>query len=57
VEGEIAALEARVAEVERRLAEASAAADVEQINALAAEYEQQRARLEDLYGEWEALAS
>ena len=57
IEDEIAALEARVAEIERELAEASARADVERIAALAEEYERAKARLEELYAEWQELAS
>ncbi len=57
LEAEIAALEARIAEIERDLDDASAAADVARITELAATYESEQARLESLYNEWQELAS
>jgi ATP-binding cassette subfamily F protein 3 len=57
IEGEIVALEARIGEIERALDDASAAADVARITELAAEYEREQARLENLYTEWQELAS
>jgi ATP-binding cassette subfamily F protein 3 len=57
IEGEIAALEARIGEIERALDDASAAADVARITELAAEYEREQARLANLYTEWQELAS
>jgi ATP-binding cassette, subfamily F, member 3 len=57
VEAEIAAVEARLAAIERDLAEASAAADVTRIAALGEDYEREKAWLDDLFGEWEEIAS
>jgi ATP-binding cassette subfamily F protein 3 len=57
IEAEITALEARISEIERALDDASAAADVARITELAAEYEREQARLEDLYTEWQERAS
>jgi ATP-binding cassette subfamily F protein 3 len=56
IETEIAALEARVAQIERDLDDASAAADVARITELAAEYESMQARVDHLYNEWQELA-
>jgi ATP-binding cassette subfamily F protein 3 len=56
VEAEILAAEQRLAELETALNAASAAADVAQITALAADYEAERARLDQLYLEWEERA-
>ncbi|HEY7781086.1 MAG TPA: ABC-F family ATP-binding cassette domain-containing protein [Ktedonobacterales bacterium] len=52
VESEIATAEAQLAKLEASLGEASAAADVVRITALATEYEGERARLDALYEEW-----
>jgi ATP-binding cassette, subfamily F, member 3 len=57
LEAEIAALETRVKEIEAALAEASGRADVTRITELGGEYEEARARLEQLYEEWQELAS
>ncbi len=57
VEGEIGRLEADLARLERELAEASAAADVDRITTLADDYEQDKAQLVALYEEWQKLAS
>ena len=57
VEQEIGEQEAALMRVEQALAEASAAADVARINELAAEYEAARGRLDDLYQQWQDLAS
>jgi ATP-binding cassette subfamily F protein 3 len=56
IETEIAALEARVAQIELALDDASAAADVARITELAAEYESMQARVDHLYNEWQELA-
>jgi ATP-binding cassette, subfamily F, member 3 len=57
VELEIAAQETALAALEHALAEASSAANVARINELAAEYESTRARLDQLYQQWQELAS
>jgi ATP-binding cassette subfamily F protein 3 len=57
LEGEIGRLEARLASLEAELAAASERAEVRRIAELGAEYEQTKAQLDALYGEWEALAS
>jgi ATP-binding cassette subfamily F protein 3 len=57
VEAEIASIEARITELEGELGAASAEADVERINTLATEYEERKARLDELYTEWQELAS
>jgi ATP-binding cassette, subfamily F, member 3 len=57
VEAEIAAVEARLAAIERDLAAASAAADVARITALGDDYAREKAQLDDLFGEWEEIAS
>jgi ATP-binding cassette subfamily F protein 3 len=57
LEAEIAAVEARLTELERALEEASACADVARIAELGAAYEQERAQLDDLYTEWQDVAS
>ena len=57
VEREIGEQEAALAKLEQALAEASAAADVARITELAAEYEAARERLDQLYQQWQDLAS
>ena len=57
LEAEIAALETRLAEIEGALAEASARMDVARITELGSEHEETKARLEQLYEEWQELAS
>ncbi len=57
IETEIMALEARIAEIERDLAEASARADVQRITELGGDYEAEKARLDQLYEEWQGVAS
>lgn len=57
VELEIGKQEATLAQVEQALAEASSAADVARINELAAQYEEARERLDELYQQWQELAS
>lgn len=57
VELEIGEQEARLAQLEQALVEASSAADVPRINELATEYEAVRERLEQLYQQWQELAS
>ena len=57
VEDEIAAQEARMAQLEADLTAASEAADVERITALGEEYAQAKERLDLLYNEWHELAS
>ena len=57
VEREIMAHEARLASLEADLDSASAAADVARIGELGEEYERERALLDALYVEWQALAS
>jgi ATP-binding cassette subfamily F protein 3 len=57
VEREIAAHEARLAALEADLASASASADLARIGELGDEYERERALLDALYTEWQALAS
>ena len=57
VEEEIGVSEARIAELERALTEASGAADVARIEELAGEYEAEKQRLDALYAEWEERAS
>ena len=57
LEAEIAALEASLAEIEVALAEASARADVARITELGGEHERTRQHLEQLYEEWQELAS
>jgi ATP-binding cassette subfamily F protein 3 len=56
VEAEIAEAEARLTQIERDLAQASADADLDRIAELGSRHEQERTRLEDLYSEWEVLA-
>lgn len=57
VEAEIASLEERVAQIEADLGAASVAADVDRITELAEQYEREKARLAQLYDEWQELAS
>ena len=57
VEAEIESLEERVAQLEGDLSAASAEANVERINDLAEQYEREKARLAQLYDEWQELAS
>jgi ATP-binding cassette, subfamily F, member 3 len=57
VEREITAHEARLAALEADLASASANAELARIGELGAEYERERALLDVLYVEWQALAS
>ena len=57
IESDIAAGEARLAEIERALTTASADADVARIAELGDDYEREQAQLERLYDEWQALAS
>ena len=57
VEREIAAHEARLAALEADLASASAEADITRIGELGDEYEREKALLDALYAEWQALAS
>ena len=57
IESEIEQSEGRIAEIERELAEASARADVERITELGSEYESEKARLDELYEEWQGMAS
>jgi ATP-binding cassette subfamily F protein 3 len=57
IEEEIELLESRVAEIEQALAVASEQADVERIAILAEEHAAQKARLDELYAEWQELAS
>ncbi|HEX8035070.1 MAG TPA: ABC transporter C-terminal domain-containing protein, partial [Ktedonobacterales bacterium] len=57
VEAEIASLEERIAEIEGELSAASAEANVDRINELAEQYEREKARLAQLYDEWQELAS
>jgi ATP-binding cassette subfamily F protein 3 len=56
VEAEISTLEARIGELERLLALASAETNVDRIGELALEYQEVNARLESLYEEWQELA-
>jgi ATP-binding cassette subfamily F protein 3 len=56
VETEITALEGRISELERLLAEASAEANVDRISELALEYQEINARLDSLYQVWQELA-
>jgi hypothetical protein len=56
VEHDLMRTEARIAQVTAELTEASAAADVPRILALAAEQEQAQARLDALYLEWQERA-
>ncbi|PWT72453.1 MAG: ABC transporter ATP-binding protein [Chloroflexi bacterium] len=56
VEAEISSLEARIGELERLLALASAETNVGRISELALEYQEVNARLESLYEEWQELA-
>jgi ATP-binding cassette subfamily F protein 3 len=57
VEREITTHEARLVTLEADLASASASADLMRIGELGAEYERERALLDTLYAEWQALAS
>ncbi|HEU0028881.1 MAG TPA: ABC-F family ATP-binding cassette domain-containing protein [Ktedonobacterales bacterium] len=57
VEREISAHESRLASLEADLASASAEADITRIGELGDEYERERALLDALYTEWQALAS
>ena len=57
VELEIGKQETTLAQVEQALAEASSAADVARINELATQYEEARERLDELYQQWQELAS
>jgi ATP-binding cassette, subfamily F, member 3 len=57
VEADIAKLEAEVRELEAELGAASSQADVDRIADLGAQYDLAQARLEQLYDEWQALAS
>jgi len=57
LEREIEATERRLAQIERDLEAASAAAEVTRIAELGDAYEDARAQLDALYGEWEELAS
>ncbi|HEX9037986.1 MAG TPA: ABC-F family ATP-binding cassette domain-containing protein [Ktedonobacterales bacterium] len=57
VEREITAHEARLASLETDLASASAEANLTRIGELGEEYERERALLDTLYAEWQALAS
>jgi hypothetical protein len=57
VEREISEQEAALTRVEQALAEASAAADVARITELAEQYEATRERLDQLYQQWQDLAS
>jgi Uup-like ABC transporter family protein len=57
VELEIGKQEATLAQVEQALAEASSAADVARINELATLYEAARERLDQLYQQWQEMAS
>jgi hypothetical protein len=57
VEREITAHETRLAALEADLAIASASADLVRIGELGEEYERERALLDALYTEWQALAS
>jgi ATP-binding cassette subfamily F protein 3 len=56
VEGEIANLEARLAELSARLADPAAYADGDLARRLTSEYEEESARLDEVYTEWERLA-
>ncbi len=53
VEEEITATEAMIADLDRALSAASAAADISRIASLAEEYEARKSRLDALYTEWE----
>jgi ATP-binding cassette, subfamily F, member 3 len=57
VELEIGEQEAMLAQLEQALAEASSAADVARINELATLYEAARERLDQLYQQWQEMAS
>ena len=57
VEREIAEHEARLTSLEADLASASAASNLTRIGELGEEYEREKALLEVLYAEWQALAS
>ncbi|HEX6541742.1 MAG TPA: ABC-F family ATP-binding cassette domain-containing protein [Ktedonobacterales bacterium] len=57
VEQEISEQEATLARLEQELAEASSAADVERIVQLATQYDEARERLDQLYQQWQELAS
>ncbi|HEV8194114.1 MAG TPA: ABC-F family ATP-binding cassette domain-containing protein, partial [Ktedonobacterales bacterium] len=57
VEADIAKLEAEVRQLEAELGAASSQADVDQIADLGAQYDLAQARLEQLYDEWQVLAS
>jgi ATP-binding cassette subfamily F protein 3 len=56
VESEITALEGRISELEKLLAEASAETNVGRISELALEYQEVNACLDSLYQEWQELA-
>ncbi len=56
VEAEVAAAEARVAALEAAINDVSVAADYQQLAQLANDYAAEKARLDDLYAEWETLA-
>ena len=56
VEREIATFEQRLAQIERDLEAASHAAQIERITELGEAYEEAKAWLDRLYGEWEELA-
>jgi ATP-binding cassette, subfamily F, member 3 len=57
VEADIAKLEAEVRQLEVELGAASSQADVDRIADLGAQYDLAQARLEQLYDEWQELAS
>jgi ATP-binding cassette subfamily F protein 3 len=57
VEKDIEKAEARIKLIEERLSEAALKADSEQLKQLSQEYEQAKARTEELVTEWEQLAS
>ncbi len=57
VEAEIAKLEAEVRQLEAELGAASSQADVDRIADLGAQYDVAQTRLEQLYDEWQELAS
>ncbi|MGE5333281.1 MAG: ribosomal protection-like ABC-F family protein [Nitrososphaerota archaeon] len=57
VELEISEQEAALSQLEQALAVASSAADVARINELAAQYEAARERLDQLYQQWQEIAS
>ena len=57
IESDIVRGEERLSQIEGELAEASAQTDVERIVTLGEEYEREKARIEALYTEWQAVAS